>query len=51
MNVMMFFLTLFLAAFTFFIVMIIKDRLEDWKRRKAAKKYRPITPANRNDHD
>lgn len=51
MNAMMFFLTLFLATFIFFLLSIIHDGLEDWKRKRAAKKIKPKTPAPRNNHD
>lgn len=50
MNCMMLFLTLFLASFTCLIIMIIRDGLDDWKRKKAAKQIKPKTPAPRNDH-
>lgn len=50
-NAMMVFLTLFLATFIFFLLLIIHDGLEDWKRKRAARKIKPKTPAPRNNHE
>lgn len=51
MNAMLVFLMVFIAVFICVLLLVIRDGLADWKRRRTAKKIKPKTPEPRNNHD